>query len=132
MAKHHLHTKASKKNSSATKGQLLAVRGELKSDVKRLGQDLRQEMKTMGQDLRQEMKTMGQDLRQEMQSMEKGIRKDMVTMEGRILTGVQVINEQLIYDFRGAHKDEIELLKDKDTQHDQRITRLEEHVGLVV
>jgi len=38
--------------------------------------------------------------------------------------------ETMRHDLQGASRDQIELLKDKKTDHETRITRLEQYVGL--
>jgi len=48
-----------------------------------------------------------------------------------IIRHFDVVVENIRHDLEGANRDEIEVLKDSKASHEQRITRLESHVGLV-
>jgi hypothetical protein len=62
-------------------------------------------------------------------------KKDLVVLrqelKKEIVFEFQVINENLVKDFRDAMHDQTELLKDKLFDHDARVRRIERHLHLV-
>ncbi|OGJ58141.1 hypothetical protein A3H22_00080 [Candidatus Peribacteria bacterium RIFCSPLOWO2_12_FULL_55_15] len=50
-------------------------------------------------------------------------KKDLQAMETRLVQHFNVVAENLVHDFKGIFKDRLE-------QHEDRIVRLEQHVGL--
>ena len=81
-------------------------------------QEFRKEM------MREMMKKMHKEIQTSERRLEKRLRKGIVDE-------IKVLNEQLVSDFRGAEKDKLSLHDDKLQDHGRRLTRVENHVGLM-
>ena len=53
------------------------LRGELRGEMREMGEELRTEMREMGEELRTEMREMGEELRGEMREMGEELRTEM-------------------------------------------------------
>src|SRR5712691_11138019 len=60
------------------------------------------------------------------------MRAEMVSNRKEITRHFDVVAENLHRDLLDAHHDQIEVLKDHDSDHVARIRRLEHHAGLIV
>ena len=60
----------------------------------------------------------------------KKIRGEMSSMKDEILRHFDVVAEDIRHDLQGANRDEIEVLKDGKTDHEQRIVHLEQVAGM--
>lgn len=58
------------------------------------------------------------------------LRAEMKQMKDEIIRHFDVALEQMRHDLAGANQDEIETLKDGKVDHENRIVRLEQTVGL--
>ncbi|MBI1812378.1 hypothetical protein HYR82_01175 [Candidatus Peregrinibacteria bacterium] len=58
------------------------------------------------------------------------IQKSKRQLKKELVHEFKVINEKLVHDFNGAHKDKIGVLEDNVEDHGQRITHLEVVTGL--
>lgn len=59
------------------------------------------------------------------------LKGDMEQWKEEVKRHFDVVAENIHREVAGAHKDEIESLKDTDRRHGARISRLEEHTGLI-
>src|SRR5438128_217307 len=89
------------------------LRIELRADMATMGNELRGEMATMRKELRDEIGQFKTEIVQGLQRSTDKAREDF----GR---EVQMYNEQLFHDFKGAFSDRTELLKDKTDNHEHR------------
>jgi hypothetical protein len=58
------------------------------------------------------------------------LRTEMTSMKDEIIRHFDVVAENIRHDLEGANKDEIEVLKDGKTDHEQRIVNLEQLAGM--
>ncbi|MBI5155640.1 hypothetical protein HZA45_00035 [Candidatus Peregrinibacteria bacterium] len=98
----------------ATKKDLRSLATATKKDLQMLSVDLRREMAT-----KDDLKTVAVALRHE---MTRGFREFEKRNQQMMIHQFKVQNEQLVHDFNGIFKDRLE-------QHNDRITRLENHAG---
>lgn len=70
------------------------------------------------------------DLQDIEKRLESSFEKKMVAMKDETIRHFYVVAEDMRHDYLGATKDQIEVLKDHDKDHAQRIVRLEHATGL--
>lgn len=88
---------------------------------------LRSEMQTMKSET-QTMKSEVQTIKSEVQTIKSDIqtvKSDMQTMKQEILDHFDAVIENVEDELKGANRDEIELIKDVQQRHEQRIAQLE-------
>lgn len=61
--------------------------------------------------------------KKDLQELRTEAKKDLREMEERLVQHFNVVAENLVHDFKGIFKDRLE-------QHEDRIVRLEQHVGI--
>ena len=98
-----------------------------KADVRMLQQDIRK----LEQRVDARIERMERRIGDKMEKLDQRVDTRMQQMEQRIMSRFDVLMENLVHDFRGAHKDKIEIHQDKLKNHDARIDRLERQAGLV-
>lgn len=78
---------------------------------------------------KKDLQAMEKRTKKDLQAVEKRLteatKKDLQAMETRLVQHFNVVAENLVHDFKGIFKDRLE-------QHEDRIVRLEQHVGLAV
>lgn len=82
-------------------------------------------------DLRGEIAAVKNELLLAITTAKDDMRAEMVSMKTDIMRHFDVVAEKLYHDLLGGHRDQIEILKDHDTDHARRIRRLEDHAGLI-
>jgi archaellum component FlaC len=102
-------------NEPATKGDIAELRQEVDERFARLDQRVERVEKSVIQ-VSQEIET----LRDEAEALHEETRRHF-----------DVVAEKFFHDAIGAHKDEIESLKDGKADHERRIRRLEKSAGLI-
>jgi len=61
----------------------------------------------------------------------KRLETKMDQWKEEIIRHFDVVAEQLRHEVLGANRDEVGVIKDKQTNHEERIERLEQHTGVV-
>ena len=59
------------------------------------------------------------------------MKQDMRDWKKEIVHEFHVVAEDIRHDMLGAHKDKIGVLSDRSDRHEKRITKLEQHTGLI-
>ncbi len=73
----------------------------------------------------------------DLRELERALKRDLVyrselqEMETRILRHFDLTVEKIRHDLLGVNRDELEVMKDRQENHEQRITTLERSTGLV-
>lgn len=99
----------------------------LRTDMKTMETGLRNEMI----ELRGEMKGLSTELRSEMKELSTELRGEMQTIKTEIFEYFDLKTEQNMHDFRGIFSDRTSQHTDTLKNHDQRLGRVETHLGLV-
>ena len=63
--------------------------------------------------------------------LEDRLMRKMAANKEEIMRHFDVVAERLFHDLAGAHRDEIEILKDRKDDHERRIRHLERAAGLL-
>jgi archaellum component FlaC len=120
-------------NEPATKGDIAALRQDvdaMRQNVDALRQDVDERIERVDQRvdrLEKHVIQLGQDLvtvKDELQEQARALHEET-------RRHFDVMVEQNFHQAMGAHKDEIESLKDGKTDHERRIRRLEKTTGLI-
>ena len=100
-----------------------------KDDVKRLDNDL----KSLDAKLTKRLDMHDRQFEVILEHIDRSTRlleKKIEEGDEKIFREVQVLLEQQYYNYIDMRKEDVELLKDKDVNHEQRLVRLESHTGL--
>ena len=68
----------------------------------------------------------------DLDKLEKKLNLKIEAFKNEIIRHFDVVLEQIRHDAMGANRDETELIKDKQSNHEIRIKRLERRAGLIV
>jgi hypothetical protein len=68
--------------------------------------------------------------KKDLRELEKRVETSLQQSEKRIMHHFNVVAENLVHDFQGAHSDKIGIHEDKLADHEGRLIRLEKRAGI--